>query len=249
MYHLHSDLSNGVTNVDSVTKFDQYVERAKECGMKALGFAEHGSIFNWYHKKCAIEDAGMKYIHGVECYLTESLEEKTRDNYHCVLIAANHEGFLELNRLISASFNRNDNHFYYVPRISFEELFRASQNIIITTACVGGVLGKGTQSAEDKFIEFLSQNKDRVFLEIGHHMDDKQKEYNKKLINLSKELEIPLIAGTDTHALNETHASGRSILQKSKGIHFDGEDQWDLTWKTYEELCEAYDLQDVLQKD
>ena len=249
MYHLHSDLSNGVTNVDSVTKFDQYVERAKECGMKALGFAEHGSIFNWYHKKCAIEDAGMKYIHGVECYLTESLDEKTRDNYHCVLIAANHEGFLELNRLISASFNRNDNHFYYVPRISFEELFRASQNIIITTACVGGVLGKGTQSAEDKFIEFLSQNKDRVFLEIGHHMDDKQKEYNKKLINLSKELEIPLIAGTDTHALNETHASGRSILQKSKGIHFDGEDQWDLTWKTYEELCEAYDLQDVLQKD
>ena len=262
MYHLHSDLSNGVTNVDSVTKFDQYIERAKECGMRALGFSEHGSVFEWYHKKCAIEDAGMKYIHGVECYLTETLESKVRDNYHCVLIAANYDGFLELNRLVSNSFNRNDNHFYYVPRISFDELFHTSNNILVTTACVGGVLGKGAESilledfisgetinTEEKFIEFLSNNKDRVFLEIGHHMDDKQKEYNKKMVDLSESLGIKLIAGTDTHALNETHASGRSILQKSKGIHFDGEDQWDLTWKTYEELCDAYKSQGVLQED
>ena len=68
IYHLHSDLSNGVTNVDSVTKADQYIERAKECGMTALGFAEHGSVFAWWHKKNAIEAAGMKYIHGIEAY-------------------------------------------------------------------------------------------------------------------------------------------------------------------------------------
>jgi len=30
VYHLHSDLSNGVTNVDSVTKFKEYIEKAKE---------------------------------------------------------------------------------------------------------------------------------------------------------------------------------------------------------------------------
>lgn len=29
VYHLHSDLSNGVTNVDSVTKFGEYIEAAK----------------------------------------------------------------------------------------------------------------------------------------------------------------------------------------------------------------------------
>ena len=28
LYHLHSDLSNGVTNIDSVTKFNEYIERA-----------------------------------------------------------------------------------------------------------------------------------------------------------------------------------------------------------------------------
>ena len=59
VYHLHSDLSNGITNIDSVTKYNQYIERAKECGMGALGFAEHGNVFEWYHKKCDIEKAGI----------------------------------------------------------------------------------------------------------------------------------------------------------------------------------------------
>ena len=149
VYHLHSDLSNGITNIDSVTKFNQYIDKAQECGMQALGFSEHGSIFEWWHKKCAIEKAGMKYIHAIEAYLTETLEEKIRDNYHCVLIAKNYEGFLELNKLISRSFNRKDNHFYYVPRISFDELFNTSDNILITTACVGGVLGKKSQDIHE----------------------------------------------------------------------------------------------------
>ena len=104
VYHLHSDLSNGVTNIDSVTKFEEYIVRAKECGMKALGFAEHGSVFEWWHKKCAIENAGMKYIHGVEAYLTEDITEKVRDNYHCVMIARNYDGFLELNKLFGVFF-------------------------------------------------------------------------------------------------------------------------------------------------
>lgn len=110
IYHLHSDLSNAVTNIDSTTKYFQYIERAKECGMNAMAFSEHGSVFEWWHKKSAIEAAGMKYIHAVECYLTTTLAEKIRDNYHCVLLAKNHNGFLELNRLVSNSFCRKDNH-------------------------------------------------------------------------------------------------------------------------------------------
>lgn len=245
-YHIHSDLSNGVTNVDSVTKFGQYVERAKECGMTTFGFSEHGSVFEWYHKKEAIEEAGMKYVHAIECYLTSTLDEKIRDNMHCVLLARNFEGFKELNRMVSKSFNRNDNHFYYVPRISFDELFNASDNIIVTSACVGGVLGKGDEETQARFVDFLSNNKDRCFLEIGHHIDPKQVAYNKKLYELSNSTGIRLIAGTDTHALNAEHERGRSILQKSKGIHFDGEDMWDLKFKTYDELVRAYEIQNSL---
>lgn len=231
VYHLHSDLSNGVTNIDSVTKYGEYIAKAKECGMNAMGFSEHGSVFEWWHKKSAIEAAGMKYIHAVECYLTTTLTEKIRDNYHCVLLAKNYSGFLELNRLVSNSFCRKDNHFYYAPRITFDELFHTSDNILVTTACVGGVLGKGDEQVQRVYLDFLTRNRQRCFLEVGHHMDEKQISYNKKLLALSQELTIPLIAGTDTHVLNEEHEKGRSILQASKNIFFDGEERWDLKFK------------------
>ena len=230
-----------MTNIDSVTKFRQYIDRAKECGMKAMGFAEHGSVFEWLHKKQAIEAAGMKYIHGIEAYLTESLDEKVRDNYHCVLMARNYDGFLELNGLISSSFNRTDNHFYYVPRISFDELFQTSENIIVTTACVGGTLGKGTPSAIDRYLAFLTANSDRCFLEIGHHSDEKQVNYNRLLLKFHQDTGIPLIAGTDTHVLNAEHEKGRSILQRAKNICFEGEENWDLKFKTFDELVSAYE--------
>lgn len=245
-YHLHSDLSNAVTNIDSVTKFGEYVDKAKELGMKALAFSEHGSCFEWYHKKVAIEAAGMKYVHAAEVYITETLDEKIRDNMHCILLAKNYDGFLELNRLVSGSFNRKDNHFYYVPRMSLGELLNTSSNIIITTACIGGIFGKGNATVKSRFLDFAKTNNDRVFLEIGHHRDAKQVSYNKYMYELSKTYGLRLIAGTDTHVLNETHETGRSILQKAKNIVFDGEDNWDLKFKSYDELIDAYRLQSSL---
>lgn len=65
-YHMHSVLSNGTTNIDSITDFHDYIDAAKECGMTALGISEHGNMFNWLKKKEAIEAAGLKYVHCVE---------------------------------------------------------------------------------------------------------------------------------------------------------------------------------------
>ena len=312
-YHVHTMLSNGVTNVDSITNFKEYINAATECGIKAFGFSEHGNLFEWLHKKEAIEAAGMKYLHCVEVYLTEDnssncvwytavdilrsemfgkevsfkfrkywqredgvwlafaeehpLSEdigktilydpesakkefiKNRDNYHCVLIAKNYDGVKELNKLVSKSFCRDDFHFYYMPRISFEELFETSDNIIVTTACLGGVLHNGTPNAKERFLGFLKENRHRCFLEIQHHNDADQKEYNKLLHSLSSEIGIPLIAGTDTHALNDLQMDGRAMLQKSKGVRFDNEDNWDLTFKTPEQLISAYKKQKSLPMD
>lgn len=318
-YHVHSMLSNGTTNVDSITNFRDYVKAAKECGMPALGFSEHGNIFEWLHKKEAIEAAGMKYIHGIEAYLTEDGEDcafytatdlintemanaasgkssikmqfkfrkhwqsedgkwlaiaeehpmpemvgktlwydpddvqksydKTKDNYHCILIAKNYEGVKELNRLVSRSFCRDDFHFYYMPRISFDELFATSDNIIVTTACLGGVLHKGSPVIRERFMGFLRMNKHRCFLEIQHHNCADQIEYNRFLYELSQSIDVPLIAGTDTHAMNATHMEGRAVLQRAKGVHFGGEDEWDLTFKTVGELIAAYKRQKSLPMD
>lgn len=297
-YHVHSMLSSGTTNIDSITNFRDYVNAAQNNGMNALGISEHGNLFEWLHKKECIEAAGMKYLHCVEAYLTEDNGEKviynavelvhdrriefekyrqredggylaevdgvsylididtlkkeyvkTRDNYHCVLIAKNYDGVKELNRLVSKSFCRDDFHFYYMPRISFDELFKTSSNIIITTACLGGVLNNGTPIAKEKMLGFLKQNKNRCFLEIQHHNCKEQIEYNKVLYELSKDTGIPLIAGTDTHALNEEHMDGRAMLQKAKNVRFSNEDDWDLTFKTTEELIAAYKKQNSLPMD
>lgn len=249
IYHLHSDYSSCTTNIDSVTKVSMYVERAKELGMTALAFSEHGNIFNWYEKKSKIEAAGMKYIHAVEAYLTYSITDKARDNYHCVLLAKNYEGFLELNELVSNSFNREDGHFYYTPRITLDELYNTSNNIVVCTACLGSLLSKGTEQLKEDFIKWLVKHKDRCFLEIQHHNTQPQKEYNQYLYNLHKQTGIRLITGTDTHSLNEKLAEARVILQRAKNTYFDEEEDWDLTFKSYDQLIESYKIQDALPLD
>lgn len=247
--HIHSMLSNGVTNIDSVTRYDQYIDRAAELGMKAMAFSEHGSIFQWVKKKLHTEEMGMKYIHAQEFYLTQTLSEKIRDNYHCLLIAKNYDGVLELNKLSSKAFNRDDNSFYYVPRITIEDVKNTSDNIIVSTACLGGVLNKAPDDVRWDFYHWLCEHKDRCFLEIQPHLDPAQKSYNNTLWTLSKQSGLRLLMCTDTHALNSTHVEGRKILQKAKNIHFDGEDKFHLEMMSYDELVQLCRMQDALPID
>ena len=244
--HLHTELSSCTTNIDSVTNYSDYIKKAKELGMKAIAITEHGNCFEWFKKKSCCEENGIKYIHGAEFYVTETLDEKIKDNYHCCLYAKNYNGFLELNKLMSKSFNREDNSFYYSPRISLEDLFGTSNNIIITTACLGGFFGKGSDELQSKVVSFMQQNKDRCFLEIQPHLVEKQIKLNKKLYDIHKTTGIRLMVGTDTHALNDIHAKGRVMLQKAKNIFFGDEEGWDLTFKTYEELLSILKTQDAI---
>ena len=244
--HCHTELSNGTTNIDSVTKYEDYIKRASELGMKSIAITEHGNILSWLKKKDCCEKYGLKYIHGIEAYLTETIDTKVRDNYHCCLYARNWEGVKELNKLISNSYNRNDNHFYYTPRILIDDLFKTSDNIIVASACLGGVFNKGNDEIKKRMLDFFIKNKDRCFLEIQHHNVKDQIEYNKYLFKLSQEYGLKLVTNTDTHCLDKKHVKGRDILQRAKNIRFDNEDGWDLTFKSYDELIESYKQQNSL---
>lgn len=244
--HCHTELSNGTTNIDSVTKYEDYIKRASELGMKAIAITEHGNILSFLKKKECCEKYGLKYIHGIEAYLTETIDTKIRDNYHCCLYARNWEGVKELNKLISNSYNRNDNHFYYTPRILIDDLFNTSDNIIVASACLGGVFNKGNSDIKKRMLNFFVENKDRCFLEIQHHNVKDQIEYNKYLYRLSNDFGLKLVTNTDTHCLDEKHVKGRDILQKAKKIRFDNEEGWDLTFKSYNELVESYKQQNSL---
>ena len=134
VYHLHTEQSL----LDSCTNYKDYVDRAVELEQKAIAFTEHSNVFNWVEKKMYCDEKGIKYIHGVECYLTEQLEPKVRDNYHTILLAKNYEGVKEINRLCYIA--SQPDHFYYRPRLSFDEFLGISDNVIKISACLASPL-------------------------------------------------------------------------------------------------------------
>ena len=131
-----------------VTKPEDYVQYAKEKKLPAVCITDHGGVYSWIKKKELIEAAGLKYIHGMEAYVCQNAEDKSR--YHTILIAKNYEGVKEINRLSSQAFNRQDGHYYYKPRIFFDELKQAveNNNIIVTTACLAGALSQTYKSVK-----------------------------------------------------------------------------------------------------
>lgn len=234
--------------MDATSKHIDYILKAKECGMTAIAFSEHGNVFNWIQKKMDCDKHGIKYIHGAEFYVTTTLEERKRESFHMGMYARNWEGVKEINRLSSISFNKSDNHRYYRPRISIDEVMNTSDNVIVTTACLASILRHDTNDVK-KFIDWMTKNKHRSFLEIQYHNCREQIEFNQFLWGLSEKTGIPLIAASDTHALNEKRAKLRMVLQRAKNIDFGYEDEFDLTFKTYDEFVEMFRKQNSLPMD
>lgn len=212
-------------------------------GMNAIAFSEHGKIQGWVSKKLYCDEKGIKYMHAVEMYLTEHLEPKVRDNYHTVLIAKNLDGVHELNRLMELSSNKE--HSYYTNRITFDEFLSLSDNIIAISACLASPLSK----LPDNHPRYMELARRYDYLEVQPHICDDQREYNKRLLNLSIALGKPLIAGTDTHSSTPYKAECRKILMRYKDKTFGNEDDFDLTWKTYDELVEMFRLQGALPEE
>lgn len=300
--------------MDSCTNYKLYVDRAVELGQTAICFTEHGNIYNNIEKKMYANSKGLKYLHGVEIYLTASLDEKVRDNYHTILIAKNFEGVKEINLLIDKS--TREDHMYYKPRITFDEFFAISDNVIKISACLASPLSRYPSSINEVYerldeikkekkellsseeyrqevIErfkgwdsnqlpitygnldnFIKEEVSKMYAEeikVLRHTEENAKEiydkllqtydyyeiqphvksldqikYNKMLYEASKKYGKPLIAGTDTHSINQYKAECRSILQKAKRIEFSNEDEFDLTYKSYDELVEMFRQQNSL---
>jgi len=261
--HIHSDISL----LDSCTKFQDYVQRAVELGQTAIASTEHGVIYNWVEKKNVCNAAGLKYIHGVECYLTEKLKHtrldgstfKIRDNYHTILLAKNQGGIKELNSIVSKS--SLDSHFYYKPRISFDEFLQLSDNIITTSACLASSINLDNfnktgqeileQCGENAYREHLAwyeklcQRYD--FFEVQpHYMSQEQAAFNEYLLSLAKKYQKPIICGCDVHSINNYKAECRKIFKEYKKIEYLSEDDFDLTYHSYDEIYDMFKRQNVL---
>ena len=255
-YHLHTEDSL----LDSCTNHKLYIDKAVELGQKAICFTEHGNIYNWVSKWLYCKERGIKYLHGIEVYLTETFDESIRDNYHTILIAKNKEGFKELNKLFFLSTQKD--HSYYKPRLSFDEFLAISDNIIKISACVQSPLNKFHKSItaeelksgvvnDERRLKYISLLEKYDYYEIQYHNMQEQIEYNRFLYDMSISYHKPLIAATDTHSLDSYKAECRTILQygKTDGVWGDEENECDLIYKSYDELVEAFRIQDSLPMD
>ena len=236
-FHVHSDYSL----LDSCTQFTDYVDLAVKNKMPAIAFSEHGKLSGWVKKKMYCDKMGIKYIHAVEIYITENLEPKVRDNFHTILIARNYAGIKEINEIVSRSFDKD--HFYYNNRISIDEFLGLSKNVITTSACLASPLFQ-LDVSHPKYKQLVNRYD---YLEIQPHVNSEdQKRFNVHLACLAEEYGKKLIAGTDTHSSSQYKAECRKILLERKHKSYGNEDEFDLSFKTYDELVELFKEQDAL---
>lgn len=136
--HNHTD----VGSFDSILTADSFISRIKELGQKYVVQTEHGTMRGMIGLAQKAKKAGLKYIPGIEAYVT--LHEGTpingsdplgRNFYHMLLLAKNKKGLTNLFSLLERSY-RKDGHFYSKPRMTLEEISRASEGLIATTGCI-----------------------------------------------------------------------------------------------------------------
>ena len=215
--HVHTEYSL----LDGSNKIKEYVKRVKELGMESAAITDHGVMYGVIDFYKAAKDAGIKPILGCEVYVAPNSrfdKELTGGEdryYHLVLLAENNIGYENLTKIVSRGHTEG---YYYRPRVDMEILREFHEGIIALSACLAGevqryiqkgMLDEAKKSArkyEDCF------GKGNFFLELQDHGIPAQKTVNTALLNMSRELEIPLVVTNDVHYTYAEDEKSHDIL-------------------------------------
>lgn len=202
--HVHTEYSL----LDGSNKIKEYVKRVKELGMDSAAITDHGVMYGVIDFYRAAKEAGINPILGCEVYVAPNSrfdKELTGGEdryYHLVLLAENQTGYENLVKLVSRGFTEG---YYYKPRVDMEVLNQFHEGIIALSAClagevqryiVKGLIGEAKKVARKYEACF---GKGNYFLEMQDHGIPEQKTVNTALMQISKELDIPLVVTNDVH--------------------------------------------------
>ena len=213
--HVHTEYSL----LDGAIRINELVKKVKENGMSAVAITDHGNMFGAinFYKECM--SYGIKTIIGMEAYVAKRShtdKEAKIDNEpnHLILLAKNNIGYKNLVKLSSISYTEG---FYYKPRIDKELLKKYHEGLICLSACIMGeiprkILNNNYQGAKESAIEFKNIFGEDFYLEVQSNKLREQTLFNQKLIQISKELDIPLVATNDCHYLNEEDYYTHEVL-------------------------------------
>jgi DNA polymerase-3 subunit alpha len=215
--HLHTEYSL----LDGAIRLDQLFKKAHQYKMPALAITDHGNMFGTIEFYQQAYQSGIKPIIGCEVYVAPgSRWEKdsrgiSESSYHLILLAKNHIGYKNLIYLVSKGYLEG---FYYRPRIDKELLKTHNEGLIALSSCIHGEIAthilnnskeKALQVAE-KYSNIFDNR--RFYLELQENKIPEQHEVNKVLIEISKDLSLPLVATSDCHYLNKEEARAHEIL-------------------------------------
>lgn len=211
--HVHSEYSL----LDGANKCSDLAATTRSMGMDSVALTDHGVMFGCveFYNKC--NDAGVKPILGCEVYVDPNGHtcREGKNQNHLILLAENEEGYYNLTKLVSIA---NTDGFYYKPRIDHELLARYSKGLICASACLGGeipqfIIQNNIDAAYERAQLYLDiMGKGNFFLEIQSNIIPEQAIVNKTLVEMSKKLDIPLIATNDAHYLKREDAVWHDIL-------------------------------------
>lgn len=215
--HVHTEYSL----LDGSNKIKEYVKRVKELGMDSAAITDHGVMYGVIDFYKAAKEAGINPIIGCEVYVAphsrfdRELTGGEDRYYHLVLLAENNVGYANLIKIVSKGFTEG---YYYRPRVDFEVLQQYHEGIIALSACLAGevprLIQKGlideAKKTAKKFEECFG--KGNYFLELQDHGIPAQQMVNSALLNMSKELDIPLVATNDVHYTYAEDAQPHDIL-------------------------------------
>ena len=238
--------------LDGAARLDDLFARTGELGMTSIAMTDHGNVFGAYDFYAKATAAGIKPIIGMEAYLTPDTSrfEKKRVRWndggdddvsgsgaytHMTLLAESTAGMHNLFRLSSRASMEG---YYYQPRADRELLAEYAEGLIGTTGCPSGEVqtwlrigdyAKARKSAGD-FQEILGR--DNYFIELMDHDLAIEKRVRDGLLQLSKDLGIPVIATNDSHYVNREDApahehllcvSSGSVMSDPKRFRLDGD--------------------------
>ena len=261
-YHKHTYYSN-LRTLDCVCSPEEYMKRAVELGHTTYFTGEHGFQGNLFETQTLCEKYNVKPIYSVEAYYVDDITDKTdRKAYHIMLIGMTKKARYEINKIMSIA---NTEGFYYKPRIGMKELLSLTPtDTIVTTACVASRLsdllirddkknfvGFGTpEMQEDVLNNFLfplmNHFGSNLYLEVQSHKSLNQVLYNRMILVLHENFNIPLIHANDSHYIYSGDSYYRDLFLKAKGINYEEETGFILDYPDYDIILERYKTQDVL---
>jgi len=189
--------------------------------MPAIAITDHGNMFGAIEFYQACMQSGVKPIIGSEVYiaphsrLDKTIHRGGETSNHLILLARDETGYRNLIKLVSIGYLEG---FYYKPRIDKEVLAKYSEGLIALSSCLKGELARlAMENNEQKIKELARQyqdimGKENFYFELQDTLIPEQKEVNRVLVKLGRELDIGVVATNDVHYLTRERARSHEAL-------------------------------------